>query len=526
MSLIRFDAILLHMMVLTSVPIYTSAEDWSQGSGPTSNFQTTASAPTTWSRVRHENIAWKITLPETGQSTPVVFGDKLFFSTMKPVSSDAELGKDIIAWCCDTKTGNILWQREIAGRHPLRLSGCFSDSSAPPAVCDGERVVFVNASGTVACFDLEGKPVWSREILSTGRTLPCLHNGNVIFTRQIYPPDPDGNFPHKYADSPLKMWTQLNALDMKSGETVWVSKCGVNMGCLPLLQKLEDGRSVMVVGRGGGHGPPEKPEGISMVNAEDGATLWTLPLDGFMSTMTYSLRNNQIHLFHQDEHLSVDALTGEIVSQVSILKDVPVCRLLETQRITQIETIPDKKKGRMITQGSNLLVGSYHYFRSYTHPYLGRVNVETGVVEYLELPLQLARTVGQPDQYQWYDPSAMSPNGKKIPKPVPINLQSIAANDMKNSRGLVVMGDKRSQGNGWGHIAAPSPSVAGDHLYIPVMNGTVYVLKWNAKTLDETAIVSINDLGPAGQSWTRASLSFSEDRIFAHTIRELICIGE
>lgn len=88
------------------------------------------------------------------------------------------------------------------------------------------------------------------------------------------------------------------------------------------------------------------------------------------------------------------------------------------------------------------------------------------------------------------------------------------------------MGDKRSKGNGWGHVAAPSPSVAGDHLYVPVMNGTVYVLKANAEKWDESAIVSINDLGPAGQSWMRASLSFSEGRIFVHTMRELICIGE
>jgi len=48
----------------------------------------------------------------------------------------------------------------------------------------------------------------------------------------------------------------------------------------------------------------------------------------------------------------------------------------------------------------------------------------------------------------------------------------------------------------------------------------------NSSKLDEDAIVAINDLGPAGQSWTRASVSFSKGRAFAHTIRELICIGE
>lgn len=58
------------------------------------------------------------------------------------------------------------------------------------------------------------------------------------------------------------------------------------------------------------------------------------------------------------------------------------------------------------------------------------------------------------------------------------------------------------------------------------MAGTVYVIGWNAETLDESAIVSINDLGPVGQSWNRASLSFSRGRLYAHTIREVICIGQ
>ena len=58
-----------------------------------------------------------------------------------------------------------------------------------------------------------------------------------------------------------------------------------------------------------------------------------------------------------------------------------------------------------------------------------------------------------------------------------------------------------------------------------MMNGTVYVLKWNANTLDENAIEAINDLGMAGHSWTRASLSFVGEHLYAHTIGELICIG-
>jgi hypothetical protein len=107
-----------------------------------------------------------------------------------------------------------------------------------------------------------------------------------------------------------------------------------------------------------------------------------------------------------------------------------------------------------------------------------------------------------------------------------MNLQAIAPNEMKNSRGFIVMGDKRSKGNGWGHVAAATPSVAGGHLYVPVMNGTIYVIDWDAEVLDESAVVAINDLGPVGQSYHRGSVSFAGGRAFAHTIRELICIGE
>jgi hypothetical protein len=99
-------------------------------------------------------------------------------------------------------------------------------------------------------------------------------------------------------------------------------------------------------------------------------------------------------------------------------------------------------------------------------------------------------------------------------------------NDMKNSRGFVVMGDNRSRGNGWGHHASAVPTRLGDHLFVPTMSGTVYVIDHAADVLNEDAVVAINDLGPIGKSWNRASLSFSDGRIFAHTIREVICIGK
>ena len=107
---------------------------------------------------------------------------------------------------------------------------------------------------------------------------------------------------------------------------------------------------------------------------------------------------------------------------------------------------------------------------------------------------------------------------------MPIQFQGFALNDMKNSSGHRVVGDLRSRGNGWGHHASQLPTVIGKRLFVPTMSGTVYVIDYANKVLDNRAIVSINDLGPVGESWNRASLSFSRGRLYAHTIRELICI--
>ncbi len=506
------------------------AGEWNQGGGPEANFVVTGGrAPLSWSVVGDENIAWKLTLPETGQSTVVVAKGKAFFTIMKPVEKDSTLGQNIIAYCCAADTGKVLWKREIAGKHPLRLSGCFSDSSSPPPVTDGERICFFNASGTIACFDLDGKKLWSVERLVVGRIQPFLRGGLVHYIRQIYPPDGEGHFTHEHKDAPLNQWTQLQATDIKTGRVMWTTDCGVNMGSIPIPQKLSDGREVVFVGRGGGHSPPEKPEGVSMVDLKDGRTIWTLPLAGFMATQSITVHGGLALIYHGSDLLKVDVATGKTPKRISIVQNIAARLHREGRWVSERVSMKASDKGRMITQQSNLLVGDYSYFRNYLFNYLGRVNLLTNEVEYLQLPVQLVRRQGEGkgdiDLFLWGPKGTIAPWGKKKKKgQLKQNYWALLHNDMKNSRGFEVMGDERSRGNGWGHVATQIPTVIGDYLYVPVMNGTVYVIKWKADKLDENALISINDLGLAGQAWTRASLSFADGRIYAHTIKEVICI--
>ena len=78
---------------------------------------------------------------------------------------------------------------------------------------------------------------------------------------------------------------------------------------------------------------------------------------------------------------------------------------------------------------------------------------------------------------------------------------------------------------GWGHVSAASPILVNDRLFFPIMNGTVYVIDAAAETLNEHTIIAVNDLGPAGETWTLASFSYADGRLWMHTMKKVICIG-
>jgi len=504
------------------------SENWPQGMGPNGDFaiESGEGLPVKWSASLDENIAWRTTLPETGQSTPVVWGDRVFLTTMKPVEADATVGSDTVAYCLSATDGKILWERPIAGGCMTKLSGPFSDASSPPAMTDGTHVWFLNPTGRMVCFDFEGSELWNREVTSCARTQPMLFDGKLIFHKQVYLPDEKGHFDHSNKDAPLEKWTQLQALDAKSGDPVWESTCGVNMGSCPMVQHLDDGTAVIVVGRGGGHGPPE-PEGISMISAADGKTIWSLELPGYMSTQTFPIANGQALIFHKTDHLWVDVKSGKISKTVSVVNEMSVRRWTEKGRETVTETF-EVKKPRPITQGSNLRVGDFHYFRSYTRNYLGRVNVNSGAVEYLELPLQVLREKGADEQVLWNAEHRKADleisTNKKTKKG--LSYTSLKFNDMLNSRGFKVSGDARDIGNGWGHTASAAPTAFGNRLIVPLLSGVVFVIQADAEVLDEKAVIAINDLGALGQAYSRASVSTNGSLVFGRTIREVIAFGE
>ena len=109
--------------------------------------------PLKWSAT--ENVRWKVALPERGNSTPIVWGDRVFLTQA--------VGDHRLVICYSRADGKELWRGGAKGvakepSHPTN-----PHCSASP-VTDGERVVAWFGSAGLFCFDLDGREIWHRDL--------------------------------------------------------------------------------------------------------------------------------------------------------------------------------------------------------------------------------------------------------------------------------------------------------------------------------------------------------------------------
>jgi outer membrane protein assembly factor BamB len=155
--------------------------------------------PLHWSAT--ENVRWKAPLPEPGQSTPVVWGERIF------VSQAVEKGNRRTLLCFDRADGALRWQVGVAyaGDEPSHPSNPRCSSSP---VTDGERVIVWFGSAGLYCYDFEGRELWHRDLgeqrhIWGNASSPVLH-GDVCYL----------NF------GPGQR-TFLIAVDKRTGKTRW-----------------------------------------------------------------------------------------------------------------------------------------------------------------------------------------------------------------------------------------------------------------------------------------------------------------
>lgn len=142
--------------LLTSSTVF--AEDWPAFLGPNGSAHSDESVTTTWSD--SQNLAWKVDLPGSGSSSPIIVGDRVIVTCYVANGSPAMRQ----ALCFDKKTGKQQWAydfpidyREDGFRGYITEHGYASNTP----VTDGKNIYVFLGKGGVHSLTLDGKLNWS-----------------------------------------------------------------------------------------------------------------------------------------------------------------------------------------------------------------------------------------------------------------------------------------------------------------------------------------------------------------------------
>lgn len=142
-------------------PIPAAPEErWTNFRGPDGlGIARVDSVPLNWSIAENKTIRWKIKTPGKGYSSPVVWADRLF------ITAADEYVNEI--YCFDAHTGKELWSETLSPADTgLEKIDVYDKRmyAAPTMAVNGARVFAVFVDGSLACLDMSGKIVWTRNL--------------------------------------------------------------------------------------------------------------------------------------------------------------------------------------------------------------------------------------------------------------------------------------------------------------------------------------------------------------------------
>lgn len=238
--MLKFSRVLA-LLALCSV---TQAGDWPAWRGPGGQGHSDEkNLPVTWSDT--ENVKWKVPLTDPGNSTPVIWGDKIFLTQANTGGTERSL------LCCARDDGKLLWKQTVAYAEKEQNWNQNWYCNASP-VLDGERAIVSFGSAGVYCFDFSGKEVWKRTDLGTWEhafgngASPILYGDLAI--QWCGPNEKGRNF--------------LLAVDKKTGKTVWEQDHSFGSWSTPLIVNVGGQDQMLLAYSRDVKGAPEDKSGF------------------------------------------------------------------------------------------------------------------------------------------------------------------------------------------------------------------------------------------------------------------------
>lgn len=160
--------------------------EWPQFRGPTGmGVSKAADVPLKWSAA--EGVAWKVEVPGTGWSSPVLSQGRLYLTSAVPSATSGDV--TLHALCLDAKDGHVLWDTEVIKPEPGKVAAMHrknTPASPTPIVTKERLYVHFGHMGTAA-LDLAGQVLWRQTELDYPPThgnggSPLLLGDELIFS--------------------------------------------------------------------------------------------------------------------------------------------------------------------------------------------------------------------------------------------------------------------------------------------------------------------------------------------------------
>ncbi|HEX7583533.1 MAG TPA: PQQ-binding-like beta-propeller repeat protein, partial [Prolixibacteraceae bacterium] len=116
--------------------------------------------PVDWNGAGGKNVIWKVKVPKSGFSSPIIWGNQLFVT-----GADAQ---SRVVYCYDKNSGKLMWEAaadNIEGS-PSKMPKVTADTglAAPTMATDGHAVFAIFATGDVIALDMSGNRLWARNL--------------------------------------------------------------------------------------------------------------------------------------------------------------------------------------------------------------------------------------------------------------------------------------------------------------------------------------------------------------------------
>lgn len=214
----RFLAIALFLNLASSL---NAADNWPQFRGPTGDGHSSAkNLPVTWSET--ENIRWKTAIHDKGWSSPVIWGDQIWLTTVKEKYAEDAPREDppkkipkpewieMYAVCVDKASGKIIHDLLLRKADKPDYCHTYNSYGTPTPVIEEGRVYLHFGSHGTFCVDTKtGKTLWERRDIECDHwrgpgSSPIAYENLLILTFDGY----DKQF--------------IMALNRSTGETAWL----------------------------------------------------------------------------------------------------------------------------------------------------------------------------------------------------------------------------------------------------------------------------------------------------------------